>query len=369
MTIGETQTIALLRSDGTFLMREPQVPTAQGQSVADSPLFHQHLPRSSQGTFVTVSRIDGRRRIISYAAITGYPLVVTVGLAEDEALADWRRQLIATSATFVVFLAILALVTFLLVVRLERDEVRRRDIEMARRDADAANRAKTDFLSNMSHELRTPLNAILGYAEVIRDQQLGLRRDELHRAYAGNIHAAGTHLLTLINGLLDLSKIEAGRWALHDEPIALGRVASQALRQQRLIAEQSGIELALTVSPDLPLLRADEQAVVQMLLNLVSNALKFTPHGGRIDVSVHRHAAGLALTVRDTGIGIAPEVQARLFERFTQSADPLVRTNRGKWAPRSCFTSRPRACSRRGLPSGRTARRARNVVRRAAPPG
>ncbi len=157
------------------------------------------------------------------------------------------------------------------------------DSDRAREHAEAASRAKSQFLANMSHELRTPLNAILGFSEMITSRVFE-KAPEKQYEYAGLIHSSGHHLLTLINDILDLAKIESGSWALREKDVDLGALIADACTMVEPKATAGGCELVTEVDADLPLVVCDERAMMQMLLNLTSNAVKFTPPGGRITV-------------------------------------------------------------------------------------
>jgi len=185
------------------------------------------------------------------------------------------------------------------------------------RQLETANQHKSEFLANMSHELRTPLNAIIGFSEALLERlfgELNTKQDE----YLNDILASGRHLLSLINDILDLSKVEAGRMELElstfDVPLALGN----AMTLVRERAQRHGVTLALDVVPDFGSLVADERKFKQILLNLLSNAVKFTPEGGRVDLSARRKDDNVVVAVHDTGIGIALEDQAAVFEEFRQ---------------------------------------------------
>ncbi len=175
----------------------------------------------------------------------------------------------------------------------------------ARRRAEQANLAKSRFLATMSHELRTPLNAILGFAEVMKAELLGAHSNPAYKEYAGDIHRSGEHLLNLINEILDLSRIEAGRYALHEEPVSLAGTAADCRYLTKLRAKEKGVRVRETYETDLPRLWADERAVRQIVLNLLSNAIKFTPSGGEIDIVVGWTASGgQYLSISDSGPGI-----------------------------------------------------------------
>ena len=205
-----------------------------------------------------------------------------------------------------------------------------RRIEAALRQAEEASRAKSQFLANMSHELRTPLNAIIGFSEIIRDQMFGPVGVPRYVDYARDINASGTHLLALIGDILDMSRIEAGYYALDEKAVDLSAVIESALTMVRPQAERGGITLR-NLSPDtLPQLRADERVLKQVLINLLGNAVKFTPGGGTIDVIYRQLPDGSpSLTVVDTGIGIAPERLEQIFEPFQLAKAEVARQHGG----------------------------------------
>ena len=199
----------------------------------------------------------------------------------------------------------------------------------AKGDAEAASRIKSEFLANMSHELRTPLNAIIGFSEVIRDGVMGGPLDERYRGYARDIHGAGVDLLELINGILDLSKIEAGHLALNEAAVDLNRVVRSCERLTAERAKRAHLEIMLDL-PALPLIQADELRLKQIVLNLLSNAVKFTPSGGRVAVSTGLASdGGVEVVVRDTGIGMKPEDVPVALEPFRQLEGALSRRYEG----------------------------------------
>ncbi len=192
-----------------------------------------------------------------------------------------------------------------------------REIEDKSRQLEAASRHKSEFLANMSHELRTPLNAVIGFSEVLIQRMFGALNDKQDE-YLKDIYASGQHLLSLINDILDLSKIEAGRMELEPADFDLPSAIDNALILVRERATRRGITLGRHLDEGLGTIRGDERKVKQVLLNLLSNALKFTPEGGRIDVRAALHGGVAEVSVADTGVGIAPEDQAAVFEEFRQ---------------------------------------------------
>ena len=191
----------------------------------------------------------------------------------------------------------------------------------ARRRAEAANVAKSRFLATMSHELRTPLNAILGFSEVMKAEILGPMQNQTYREYAGNIHESGRHLLHLINEILDLSRIEAGRYELNEEAARLTDIAEDCHRLLKLRAESKGLKLVLELEDGLPPIWVDERAVRQICLNLLSNALKFTPNGGTVTFLVAAaDGGGQLISVKDTGPGIPKEEIPKVLQAFGQGS-------------------------------------------------
>jgi signal transduction histidine kinase len=191
------------------------------------------------------------------------------------------------------------------------------EIQDKSRQLEVANKHKSAFLANMSHELRTPLNAIIGFSEVLLERLFGELNDK-QEDYLKDIHSSGRHLLALINDILDLSKVEAGRMELEASSFNLPTAIADAMTLIRERAQRHGITLGHDADPQLGEIVADERKLKQILLNLLSNAVKFTPDGGRIDVSARRDADNVVIAVHDTGIGIAAEDQQAVFEEFRQ---------------------------------------------------
>lgn len=194
--------------------------------------------------------------------------------------------------------------------------------------AEFANRTKTEFLANMSHELRTPLNAILGFSEVIKDQLFGPVAGR-YADYARDIHRSGAHLLEIINDILDLSKLEAGKLDLHESDVAIGAVAEDCLTLLSNKAAEMHVTLVNAMPSNLPLLRADARAVKQVMLNFLSNAVKFTPEGGKVTIAAKADSKGLCISVTDTGIGMTPEQIAVALSAFGQVDSKLARKHEG----------------------------------------
>ena len=204
------------------------------------------------------------------------------------------------------------------------------DLRIARDAAETASRAKSAFLANISHELRTPLNAINGFSQIMKDQMFGPLGNARYLQYSDLIHESGRHLLLLIEDILDLSKIESGSVELRESTFAAAASieVSVALLIER--ARRDGVQLYTRIAPDLPDLHADERRFRQIVLNLVSNAVKFTPEGGTVIVSADQDGEGaFVLTVGDTGVGIAEADMAKIMAPFVQGGDPAQRNLEG----------------------------------------
>ena len=200
----------------------------------------------------------------------------------------------------------------------------------ARRRAETANISKSRFLAQMSHELRTPLNAILGFSEVMKSEVFGPHTVSTYKDYAGDIHSSGVHLLNLINEILDLSRIEAGRYELNEEPVALADVVQDCHHLLKLRAQNRRINIHEMFEPDMPRLWGDERAIRQICLNLLSNAIKFTPPGGEIWLEVGWTASGgQYLSCKDTGPGIPEDEIPIVLASFGQGSNSIKSAEQG----------------------------------------
>ena len=337
--------ITLYHADGPVIARFPDHDGFIGRSARHLPLFTTLLKEARTGTLSLDSAVDGPRRILSYRASDDMPLAVTVSASRDAVLAHWWSKAMVLAAVDLAGTLVLAAMTLALLREAERRERALADLqdgERALRDSqqrliqdiaarhrieaeliaakqvsDAANRAKTQFLANMSHELRTPLNAVIGFAEALESGIFG-QMSAKQTEYVGDIRKSGQHLLSLINDILDTTKIESGKYVLHQEDLAVGELIGECLRQMEPLAVEKGVTLTATLPISLPVLYADPRAVRQILLNLLSNAVKFTPPGGRILVEADRAARSLRLRVSDTGIGIPAMELEQVMEPFHQ---------------------------------------------------
>ncbi|CAO3362269.1 sensor histidine kinase [Azospirillum palustre] len=337
--------VTLYHADGPVIARFPDHDSHIGLSAHHLPLFTTLLKQARAGTELLDSASDGPRRILSYRASAEMPVAVTVSSSRDAVLAPWWSKAMTLAVADLAGTLVLAAMTLALLreagrreramadlqdseralrdsqQRLIRDIAARHRIEAeliaAKQVSDAANRAKTQFLANMSHELRTPLNAVIGFAEALESGIFG-QMSAKQTEYVGDIRKSGQHLLSLINDILDTTKIESGKYVLHQEDLPVDDLIGECLRQMGPLAVEKGVTLTAALPASLPILYADARAVRQILLNLLSNAVKFTPPGGRIVVEADRVARSLRLRVSDTGIGIPAIELDQVMEPFHQ---------------------------------------------------
>jgi signal transduction histidine kinase len=302
-------------------MREHPVPTGPGTVVGRVALTRQpeHVDDAlSDNSYVwkEAQQVFGFRTIFGVPMLReGEPIgVVVTWRKQVRPFSERERQLVATFADQ----AVIAIEN----VRLFRE------IQDKSRQLEVANKHKSEFLANMSHELRTPLNAIIGFSEVLLERLFGELNDK-QADYLNDIFTSGKHLLGLINDILDLSKVEAGRMELEPSTFDIESALSNAMTLVRERAQRHGIALGQQVEPGIVEITADERKFKQILLNLLSNAVKFTPDGGRIDVTARRDNDEIVVAVHDTGIGIAPEDQAAVFEEFRQVGRDYTRKQEG----------------------------------------
>ncbi|SOE17442.1 two-component system cell cycle sensor histidine kinase PleC [Hoeflea halophila] len=203
-----------------------------------------------------------------------------------------------------------------------------RDYQIETERAEAANKAKSEFLANMSHELRTPLNAIIGFSEVLQARMFGPLGSDKYSEYADDIHNSGIHLLTVINDILDMAKIEAGQMRIHCQQVDMAPLLDEALRLVAIQAEKKGIEVHQKISKHLSL-NADRRAMKQILLNLLSNAVKFTEAGGRIMVRARKTSCAVTVSIEDTGIGIPKALLSRIGQPFEQVQNQFSKSTGG----------------------------------------
>jgi two-component system, cell cycle sensor histidine kinase PleC len=358
--LGGSAAVDLIRSDGVRLARFTAAGGEEGPAaVVDA------AQTTSEGAYSSDAATDGVARLYRWQKVRDYPLIVAVGLERAEVLAPANRQ-----ARIVIGLGIAALCLPLIMMIMlsreisgrvesaialdqesekvrhehkallsiseelaqERIKLRKMNVEliMEKRRAEEANQAKSIFLANMSHELRTPLNAILGFSEIIRDKILGKDVDR-YAAYAADIHRSGAHLLGIVNDILDVTRIEAGKLELREERVTVTALIHRCVITQRELAASGGVHLEGPANDLGASIYGDKTKLKQILINLLSNAIKFTPPGGRVEIGAEAEpdGDGLRFWVRDSGIGMTGDEIRQALELFRQVDNSLSRRFEG----------------------------------------
>ncbi len=324
MNLGGEATLNLFRSDGVRLARAPFIDRLIGELVTSGSIGSSIVVGSFDRVVLydLPRAVEGGRRVLRMAIVRkvgDYPFMVSAQFTERLFLAEWRRSTwyIAASTALGVLAVIGAM--WLLTAAVKRRDEAMRAARRIQQEAESASAAKSEFLSRMSHELRTPLNGILGFAQLLAstpEEPL----TEQQRVAVESITKGGWHLLTLINEVLDLERIESGRLRISIEPVDLAAVIVEALELMRPLADHGRVRLDCEAFPEpLPLVRGDHTRVRQVVLNLLSNAIKYNRAGGRVRLAVARQQGDrLRLSVQDTGLGMSEQQLKELYQPFNR---------------------------------------------------
>lgn len=263
--------------------------------------------------------VNEEKYIISYRTLNNMPVVVTLAFDEGEILASWRADRV-TDLVFLILFTVFGGILFTLIMAMAKQVHR---AEASEQRALLANQAKSEFLAKMSHELRTPLNAIIGFSEMIDSGYFGAINNSKQQERIHDINLCGTHLLQLINDILDYSKGEAGKLEIHETEMGITRIIDESERMVKEKAKNKDVSIINHVAPDFPRIIADERKIKQILINLLSNAVKFTDRGGEVNVFAETmESGGVRIRVQDNGAGISEEDIPKALSVFGQVQSP-----------------------------------------------
>lgn len=324
----ESAFIAL--ADGTVLAGQPPPGLLPNGQTRLEPQLVQRWRRASAASAVISA--GGGREAAGYAALGPVPGVAFVGLDLEKELAPWRRETLHRVIGAATYTALVLLLSWLIVAGMRRDQKTALalrfawdDAQQARQRAEEADKNKSMFLAHTSHELRTPLNAIIGFSEVLAKEVFG-PLEKRYREYSRDIHHSGQHLLAVVNNILDFAKVSAGQWELAREHFSLGELLDDIGRLAGPDAALRSVDLKRDLPADLPALYTDRRVLRQVLLNLISNGIKFTPAGGTVGVVGTVEGDGrLTIAVLDTGIGIEPDELDKVLQPFSSVSDLIAR--------------------------------------------
>ena len=316
----ENSVVTLVGNDGINRLRMQGGEITWGQKVSGAPTWPRVMSTTS-GVYRGRSVVDGRHRIYAYQHVGDYPLTVLVGYATP-IFKDVLDSTLLYAFTLSVFVTLVLTGLARAIARLATHQYRLiRQLRTSRAKALEANQMKSNFLASVSHELRTPLNSILGFSELIRE----VCADPVIFKYADLIHRSGKHLHALVSTILDLAKIEAGRMEVMKEPVDMRELLGAIVDVHRVSADKKQLTLSLTLPAQDPLLvNADRTKFVQVLNNVIHNAVKFTANGGIFVTAAVTPEQDFVVSVVDTGIGIAPDMLPRIFDRFNTVGDPAT---------------------------------------------
>jgi signal transduction histidine kinase len=318
--------LSLFLRDGRYFARYPEPERRIGQTRAGGYLFTERLPKASSGTFHAPATSDGHLRIYSYQTVQHYGLVVSVSMPKSVALAPWFSRIGITGSVTGLALIGSIFATWFIGRQARRLARQERIAHEARLVAEHASRSKSEFLAHMSHELRTPMNAVIGFTEMMTKEIFGPVGSPKYREYLGDIAVSGQHLLHVVNNILDLAKVEAGKWQMEEEEIDLRELCESTIQMVRERARSAAVSVVTDPASPATRIRADRRLMRQIVVNLLTNGIKFTERGGTVSLGWHALAdGGIELTVADTGVGMTEEDCRRVLQPFGRGSAELAR--------------------------------------------
>jgi signal transduction histidine kinase len=317
----------LYRRDGTYVAHYPNPKARIGRTNSHTQLFRSELPKAEVGTYHALAEVSNEHRIFSYRAVAGYPFVAQVSMTRSVALAPWYDRIRLTGGLALLIVIAAAFATILIYRQAGRVDAERRAALEARLAAEHSSRSKSEFLAHMSHELRTPMNAVIGFTDMMRNEVFGPVGSPKYQDYLRDIALSGQHLLHVVNNILDLAKVEAGKWEMEESECDLRALCDSSLQIVRERARSAGVSLALAPAAAAVSIRADRRLMYQILINLLTNGIKFTERGGRVTLAWTLGEDGsVALGVSDTGVGMSDDDRRRVLEPFGRGSAELART-------------------------------------------
>jgi signal transduction histidine kinase len=318
--------VTLYLRDGAYIAHYPNPKARIGRINAHTRLFREELPKAEMGTYYALAEVSNEHRIFSYRTVAGHPFVVQVSMSRATALSPWYARIRVTGTVTALALLGAFLATWFISRQSARIGRQERIAQEARLLAEHSSRSKSEFLAHMSHELRTPMNAVIGFTEMIRREVFGPVGSPKYQEYLRDISVSGQHLLHVVNNILDLAKVEAGKWEMEETVCDVGELCDSTIQMVRERARSA--EVGLSVAPKAPVLaiRADLRLMRQILINLLTNGIKFTERGGRVTLWWALGEDGdLALNVTDTGVGMTEDDRRRVLEPFGRGSAELAR--------------------------------------------
>jgi signal transduction histidine kinase len=331
MDVGPAGAVELWHADGVLVAASKNSALKTADTYPEFAKYFQRPREDTEGAQELVYAVsDGySRRIQAVARVGDLPLAVMVIVDGVDYLKTWRDSRNRIGLVLIGIFVVMVVTGLFIFSQLRRSEQNEAELRRAKASAEEANEAKSRFLAHMSHEFRTPLNAIMGFSEIIKNKVLGEGVSPVYVSYADHIHKSGEHLLNIVNDILDMAKIESGIQPLNRENVNIASTIKSAIAFVDRLASERGLRIVVNVPPNLPDVSADERYLRQILINLLTNATKFSSPGLEIQVEARRHDKGLDISVADRGPGIDAALMRRIGEPFLQGNPTVSRSGQG----------------------------------------